>query len=180
MLHENLKRIRKSKGLSQGELATKLNVVRQTVSKWEQGLSVPDSEMLLRISEALDTPVNVLLGEVVTEESADNDMQTIASKLERLNEQYAGNCEHRRKCRRSIFIIIAVISAGTLLSNAVAFIYEVYATASLQTMDSGIIGGKDGSTAIFVSSLSLQSMAGLLAVVALILSCVGIHKTKRS
>ena len=52
MLSENLKRIRKSKGLSQGELASKINVVRQTVSKWEQGLSVPDSEMLIRLSEA--------------------------------------------------------------------------------------------------------------------------------
>ena len=140
MLHENFKLIRKSKGLSQGELAIKINVVRQTVSKWEQGLSVPDSEMLLRISKALDTPVNVLLGEVVTEESVDNDMQTIASKLERLNEQYARNCEHRRKCKRNIFIIIAVISAGTLLSNAVAFFYELYANASLGTMASGIIG----------------------------------------
>ncbi len=40
MLGENIKAVRKSKGLSQQELAVKLNVVRQTVSKWEQGLSV--------------------------------------------------------------------------------------------------------------------------------------------
>ena len=59
MLNENIKAIRKSKGLSQTELAIKLNVVRQTVSKWEQGLSVPDSDMLLSISEALETPVNI-------------------------------------------------------------------------------------------------------------------------
>ena len=39
MLNENIKEIRKSKGLSQQELAVKLNVVRQTVSKWEQGVS---------------------------------------------------------------------------------------------------------------------------------------------
>lgn len=56
MLNENLKSLRKSKGLSQQELAVKLNVVRQTVSKWEQGLSVPDSDMLISISEALETP----------------------------------------------------------------------------------------------------------------------------
>lgn len=49
MLSENVKAIRKSKGLSQQELAVKLNVVRQTVSKWEQGVSVPDSDMLLSI-----------------------------------------------------------------------------------------------------------------------------------
>ena len=47
MLNENIKVIRKSKGLSQQELAVKLNIVRQTVSKWEQGLSVPDSDMLI-------------------------------------------------------------------------------------------------------------------------------------
>ncbi|MBS5644618.1 MAG: helix-turn-helix transcriptional regulator, partial [Clostridiales bacterium] len=67
MLNENIKAIRKSKGLSQQELAVKLNVVRQTVSKWEQGLSVPDSDMLLAISEALETPVSTLLGETVVE-----------------------------------------------------------------------------------------------------------------
>lgn len=39
MLNENIKVIRKSKGLSQQELSVKLNVVRQTVSKWEQGVS---------------------------------------------------------------------------------------------------------------------------------------------
>ena len=47
MLNENIRALRKSKGLSQQELAIKLNVVRQTISKWEQGLSVPDSEMLI-------------------------------------------------------------------------------------------------------------------------------------
>lgn len=41
MLNENIKNLRKAKGLSQEELAIKLNVVRQTVSKWEKGLSVP-------------------------------------------------------------------------------------------------------------------------------------------
>ena len=57
MLKDNLKTLRKNKGLSQEELAIKLNVVRQTVSKWEQGLSVPDAEMLISISEIFDTPV---------------------------------------------------------------------------------------------------------------------------
>ena len=62
MLSENIKTIRKAKGLTQEELAVKLNVVRQTISKWEQGLSVPDSELLLALSEALETPVSALLG----------------------------------------------------------------------------------------------------------------------
>ena len=67
MLSENIKRIRKSKGLSQEELAIKLNVVRQTVSKWENGISVPDSCMLIMLADELDTTVSELLGESVTE-----------------------------------------------------------------------------------------------------------------
>ncbi len=63
MLKDNLKLARKAKGLSQEELAIKLNVVRQTISKWEQGLSVPDAEMLISISEVFDTPISTLLEE---------------------------------------------------------------------------------------------------------------------
>ena len=65
MLSENIKSLRKAKGLSQEELAIKLNVVRQTLSKWETGLSVPDCDMLIKLAEELDTTVSVLLGENV-------------------------------------------------------------------------------------------------------------------
>jgi len=57
MLKENIKTLRKAKGLSQEELAIKLNVVRQTISKWEQGLSVPDAEMLVKLAEVFEVPV---------------------------------------------------------------------------------------------------------------------------
>ena len=63
VLSENIRAVRKAKGLSQEELAIKLNVVRQTISKWEQGLSVPDSDLLIAIAQALETPVSTLLGE---------------------------------------------------------------------------------------------------------------------
>ena len=63
MLKDNLKALRKARGLSQQELAEKCNVVRQTVSKWEQGLSVPDSQMLLALAEVLQVPVNAILEE---------------------------------------------------------------------------------------------------------------------
>ena len=69
MLNENIRSLRKNKGLSQEDLAIQLNVVRQTVSKWEKGISVPDAEMLIKIAQALDTTVNALLGEPVPEES---------------------------------------------------------------------------------------------------------------
>ena len=88
MLNENIKTIRKSKGLSQEELAVKLNVVRQTVSKWEQGLSVPDSDMLISLSDALGTPVSTLLGENVAKQEAD-ELKAICEKLEVINLQLA-------------------------------------------------------------------------------------------
>ena len=71
VLQENIKTLRKAKGLSQEELAVKLHVVRQTISKWEKGLSVPDSDMLLALSEALEAPVSTLLGEAVPEQETD-------------------------------------------------------------------------------------------------------------
>ena len=88
MLNENIKAIRKSKGLSQEELAIKLNVVRQTISKWEQGLSVPDADMLISISEIFETPVSTLLGENIIETKAD-DLKVISEKLEIINLQLA-------------------------------------------------------------------------------------------
>ena len=107
MLSENIKAIRKSKGLSQEELAVKLNVVRQTISKWEQGLSVPDSNMLISLSEALDTPVSVLLGEIVEQTEA-NDLKVISEKLEIINLQLALNRNAKRKKLTVFFSLLAV------------------------------------------------------------------------
>ena len=108
MLNENIKTIRKSKGLSQEELAVKLNVVRQTVSKWEQGLSVPDSDMLISISEALGKPVSTLLGEAVTEAEAD-DLKAISEKLEVINLQLAQRKTARRKMLHGLFISLCAV-----------------------------------------------------------------------
>jgi len=109
MLSENLKTIRKAKGLSQQELAVKLNVVRQTVSKWEQGLSVPDSDLLILLSEALDTPVSTLLGETVIETEADG-LKAIAEKLEVINLQLAnGKIARRNWIRFLLFSLCAAI-----------------------------------------------------------------------
>ncbi len=106
MLNENIKAIRKSKGLSQEELAIKLHVVRQTISKWEQGLSVPDSNMLISISEVLETPVSTLLGETIAEPKRD-DLKAISEKLEIINLQLAKKAAARRKMLQWLFIFIA-------------------------------------------------------------------------
>lgn len=121
MLSENIKAIRKSKGLSQEELAIKLNVVRQTISKWEQGLSVPDSDMLISISEILETPVSTLLGETVMESKVD-DIKAISEKLEIINLQLAQRKTTRRKILHwlliSLCIVIAAIFAVLIVLNS--------------------------------------------------------------
>lgn len=121
MLKENIKSIRKSKGLSQEELAIKLNVVRQTISKWEQGLSVPDSEMLISISEVLETPVSILLGENISESKVD-DLKAISEKLEIINLQLLQRKNARRKMIHWILIslcaIIIIMFISLILLNS--------------------------------------------------------------
>lgn len=112
MLNENIRAIRKSKGLSQQELAVKLNVVRQTVSKWEQGLSVPDSGMLISISETLETSVSTLLGEKVMEQKAD-DLKAISAKLEVINMQLAQRKTTRKRILHWLFISLCAVIAAT-------------------------------------------------------------------
>ncbi len=108
MLKDNIKIIRKAKGLSQEELAIKLNVVRQTISKWEQGLSVPDSELLVSLSNILDTPVSTLLGESMMEQKEDS-LKEIREKLEKINIQLAQKKETKRKIWNFLFLSICVI-----------------------------------------------------------------------
>lgn len=121
MLKENIKSIRKSRGLSQEELAIKLNVVRQTISKWEQGLSVPDSEMLISISEVLETPVSTLLGENISESKVD-DLKAISEKLEIINLQLLQSKNAKRKMIHWILIslcaIIIIIFVSLILLNS--------------------------------------------------------------
>ena len=121
MLNENIKAIRKSKGLSQEELAVRLHVVRQTISKWEQGLSVPDSDMLISISEVLETPVSTLLGETVTAPKAD-DLKAISEKLEIINLQLAQKKTTRRKMLHWLFLslcaVIGIISAVLIVLDS--------------------------------------------------------------
>ena len=115
MLNENIKALRNAKGLSQEELAIKLNVVRQTVSKWEKGLSVPDAEMVIQIAEALETTVNVLLGEEIPDSEKSDYFKTLAAKLEVLNEQHSKQNEYRRKIWRVVFTVVLVVSAIALI-----------------------------------------------------------------
>ncbi len=113
MLNENIRTLRKAKGFTQEELAARLNVVRQTISKWEKGLSVPDSEMLIKISELLEVSVSDLLGSKIPDNAEKTD---IARQLEIVNEQLATR-NRRGKLLVKIFVgvIIGIIVFNILL-----------------------------------------------------------------
>ena len=96
-----------NKGLSQQDLADKLNVVRQTISKWEQGLSVPDSDLLIALSEALETPVSTLLGKTVPPSEAD-EVKALSEKLEIINLQFARRKAMRRSALHWLLIAVCV------------------------------------------------------------------------
>lgn len=119
MLNENIKNLRKAKGLSQEELAIKLNVVRQTVSKWEKGLSVPDSSMLISLAKELDTSVSILLGETVQEYCLNElDLKSISEKLESTNLQFAKRSEMRIKVIRYLLILLCAIITVVFIAFA--------------------------------------------------------------
>ena len=118
MFSENLRAMRKEKGYTQEELAIKLNVVRQTVSKWEKGLSVPDADLLAMISDVLETPVSRLLGEKINEAADKNE---IAEQLAKISEQLAIKNRRSKKFWKTIGITILVIVALYIVLMVVSF-----------------------------------------------------------
>ena len=126
MFGENLKTLRKQKGFSQEELATRLHVVRQTISKWEKNLSVPDADTLIRVAEILEVSVSELLGAKIENENTASD---VAEQLSRINEQLA--IKNRRS--RRIWKIVAIILAAIILINIFIAVFF-----SVPTINEGI------------------------------------------
>ncbi len=121
MFSENLKTLRKQNGFSQEELASKLHVVRQTISKWEKNLSVPDADTLIRLAEILEVSVSELLGSKIETENG-NVTNDVAEQLSRINEQLAIKNRHSRLIWKAIAIILAVfflISVFIIMSLSV-------------------------------------------------------------
>ena len=121
MFSENLKTLRKQRGFTQEELAARLNVVRQTVSKWEKGLSVPDADMLMRLAEILETTASTLLGSPIPDEKEPDD---VAEQLARINEQLAVKNRRSRRIWRTVaavLIALAVIYILLIALNVIAF-----------------------------------------------------------
>lgn len=168
MLSKNIKTLRKSKKLSQEDIASKLNVVRQTVSKWEQGISVPDSYTLIKLSEILETPVNILLGETLTDEKTE-DADSISKKLEIINYRLAGMQNAKRKKLRIFFISLCVIIAAV-------FIF-------LLIMDSPYLNWDYTDPEIAVVGVAFHAFEWLfirIAPIVLVISVVGIVLTRKN
>ena len=118
MLNKNLKTIRNNKGFTQEELANRLHVTRQTISKWEKGYSVPDADLLSKLADELDVSVSELLGkdEIPAEET-----DSLSNQLARINEQLSiRNRRAKRVWKAAIVLAIVfflVIPAVTILGN---------------------------------------------------------------
>ena len=133
MFQDNLKALRKRKGITQEELATRLNVVRQTVSKWEKGLSVPDSELLIKLAEILEVPVRRLLGsKIETAEQPD----ALAEQLSRINEQLAIKNRRAKRVWKAIAFIVGGIIAVYVLVLILATVLTFFPDSSGTTTDS--------------------------------------------
>lgn len=167
MLNENIKSIRKSKGLSQEELAIKLNVVRQTISKWEQGLSVPDSEMLISISEVFETPVSILLGETISKSEVDN-LKAISEKLEIINLQLAQRKITRIKILHWILISFCVVIVTIFV--ALVVIKSPYLGWDYSDAENAVVG---------VAFHAFEWLFIRLAPIALIVAMIGIFLTRK-
>ena len=167
MLNENIKALRKSKGLSQQELAVKLNVVRQTISKWEQGLSVPDSDLLIALSEALETPVSTLLGENVLESEVDA-VKALSEKLEIINLQFA----RRKAMRKAIlhWLLIALCAGIMIISGVLVAVNSPYLGWDYSAPETAVMG---------VAFHAFEWLFVRLTPILLIAALVGIFMTRK-
>ena len=187
MLNENIKALRNAKGLSQEELAIKLNVVRQTVSKWEKGLSVPDAGMIIQIAEVLDTTVNVLLGEKILgadipDPERSDYFKTLAAKLEVLNEQLSKQNEHRRKIWKVVFTVVLIVSVIALIRYLLFFgsIYLMkYMGNTSVSASVTVIGGSDAPAHVSLWYYLSVLKPVFASVLAAIISIVGLCRTRK-
>lgn len=109
MLSENIRSLRKQKGFSQEQLADKLNVVRQTVSKWEKGYSVPDADMLEELADIFEVSVGDLLGKEILTEEETTDIGELVKQLTILNDYFAEKVRRKKKVQRIFKKICSVI-----------------------------------------------------------------------
>ena len=146
MFNENLKKIRKERGYTQEELAAKVGVVRQTVSKWEKGLSIPDADILCKIAEILDTDINILLSNEITVDVDNfngfnnnsnkkkniNDNNIVEEQLTKISEQLAIKNKRNRKIWKTIGIALLII----VIFNIFLVLFNVTTSKSISNYES--------------------------------------------
>lgn len=116
--NNRLYQLRKQKGLSQEELANRLNVSRQTVSKWEVGDSTPDVEKLIAISDLFDVSLDKLV--MGKEDEPQNPTTTKSELVTVLNEKVLTS--NNKKKAKSVLKIVGIIAAVILLVDAISMI----------------------------------------------------------
>ncbi len=128
MLSDNIKSLRKQKGYTQEELAARINVVRQTVSKWEKGFSVPDAEALQRLADVLEVDIKELLGAPALSEQKSDE---VVEQLARINEQLVIKNRRAHRIWKTIGIIFAVfVAVNVLLVVLAAFLFGINTSSS--------------------------------------------------
>lgn len=116
--NNRLYQLRKQKGLSQEELANRLNVSRQTVSKWEVGDSTPDMEKFIAMSDLFDVSLDKL---VMGKEDEETPPSTTKSEFVTvLNEKVLTNKNKKRA--KSILKVVGIILAAILLIDVISMI----------------------------------------------------------
>ena len=158
---------RKEQNLTQEQLAERLGISNKTISKWEKGLSVPDSDLLISLSEVLETPVSTLLGETVAEPER-NDVKAISEKLEVINHQLA----QRKTTRRKIvhWICIALCVAVVMIFAALTVLKSPYLGWDYSNPETSVLG---------VVFHSFEWLFVRVAPVILIAALIGIFFTRK-
>lgn len=179
MLSDNIKKYRKAQRLSQEDLALRLHVVRQTLSKWENALSVPDADQLIALAHALGVSVNELLG---TEPRTPDDPDGLAAALAEANAQIAQYAEENRLRTQAgrlrglilwltvIAIAVMHIVRSELLAILLSFILLIvalvilYCNVSLLSEGFRETGKSGGIRAVTVFDIALAALTAVLAV----------------
>ena len=180
MLSDNIQKYRKQKGWSQEELAVRLNVVRQTISKWERGTSVPDADMLIQLSDLLGVSVSTLLGIEEKNWRAD----ALAEELAALNAELASRKRHsallkeaanKRNlilflCFAALFIALAVrepivslVLVGGCALAAVIILYRNLALLTSVSTDDLRLGVLRLTTLVNIGIILVAMVIGLLS-----------------
>lgn len=180
MLNENIRKYRKVKGISQETLAVKLHVVRQTISKWENGLSIPNAEQVVQLAEVLGISANQLLGTEAGDESVERLTEELAGLKEQLSEKNQREglmIQANRKRGLILFLslltmvmilvsqnaVVSIALAGVCLLAAIVILYRNLALlTSITTRDLRI--GVLKATTIFAGGMVILCIAAALLI----------------